>query len=228
MNAVLTSSESDPDLAPDAGAERAALRVRMLGRLAEIGLGLAERLAAPDAPVADAALAYARVARAVRQTLALQSRLDDQQRAEAETDQATKAARRARAEAADNLAAVRRVLRRNDVLVQVEQAIEDEAPESDAERLLDGLNERLDDIYEDEDFVGRPLGEVVAAIRADLGLPVDPALLTDPLWLETGGDWEPPTAPPSWAGGGWAGGPFAKPRAQKGGATTFRARRGSG
>ncbi len=182
----------------------------MARELAEIAIGLTRRLAEDGEPGADAKLAFSRAARAARLALALEAKLDEDRLEVHDTAQAAAAAR------ARGQAGLRVLIREADVLVHVEQAIEDEAPEGEVEPLFERLYERLADEREDLDFVGRPLGEVIAAIRADLGLPVDPALLTDPLWLETGGGWEPPegavSAPVVGSGGGGLDGPWFLPR----------------
>ena len=134
----------------------------MLGRLAEAGLEIAVALEAQaqakggQAVVqGDIAMAYNRVASAVRQTIMLQSRL-----IEALQDRET--ARAGRKAAARSSAA--RILR---------GVIEDDAGDKErTERLNAEAAERL----EQEDFGGllsRPFGEVVTGICRDLGLSPD-------------------------------------------------------
>ena len=96
MSRAQTTSPTD-DLAPDLSDEdrakaRAGERAAMLQRLADIGMDMAEALAeelgerrrakadeqtGERVSVADLSLAYNRVARAVRQTLALEARLEE-------------------------------------------------------------------------------------------------------------------------------------------------------
>ncbi|HTK34080.1 MAG TPA: hypothetical protein VL358_02180 [Caulobacteraceae bacterium] len=157
----------------DAGAAARALTQRqlaMLTRLAEIGMDIAEacgrqarasldgetpaEAAGPEGLFrTDPGLAFARVARAVRLTIALQSRLSKDAAA---LDRARAEARRAR---------IHRL---------VERAIEAEHEDADAiDRLSDDAWERLN---EEEDWDGldaRPLAQTVARICRDLGLAPD-------------------------------------------------------
>jgi len=149
--------------APGAAARDAACldrRLAMLGRLAEAGLEIAIALEAqakggPVAVEGDIAIAYNRVARAVRQTLMLQSRLIESQR----TSRTDEAGRRA---AARSSAA--RILR---------GALEDHDSDAErSERLTAEAAERL----QREDFgdlLARPFGQIVTAICKDLGLSPD-------------------------------------------------------
>ncbi len=224
---------NDPRLA------RAERRVQILQELAEIGLSLARDLqrrvlAAPEGPPAQAeeprepaGLALGRISRAVRLTLALQARFDEDRRALDDKVQALAADKAAALARANGLAAAQRTIRRAEVSIKVEHAIETEADERDVERLFDEFHERLIEASDEEDFVTRPLGEVIAAIRADLGLPVDPALLDDPDWIETGGSWDGLLPEPYASGGGGFGAP-APMWAPKPPAGRLRARRRSG
>ena len=139
----------------------------ILGRLAEAGLEIAVALEAKakggDVVVqGDVAMAYARVARAVRQTIMLQSRLIEALRDHEAAWAGRKAA--ARASAA-------RIVR---------GVIEDDRANAEerAERLRAEAAERL----QDEDFadlIVRPFGEVVAHICRDLGLSPDGLALAE-------------------------------------------------
>lgn len=154
-------------------------RLVMLGRLAEIGMEIAEaagsratageaRPAKPAKGIADPALAYARAARAVRLTLALQSRLLEE---------------RAMLERGETCALAAEASRRRDrVHARVEEAIEaargdgmeGEFPEfeeaDDPERLSSAAWERLVET-DDAELMARPFDEVVAVICRELGLP---------------------------------------------------------
>ena len=165
-------------------------QLQVLGRLAEAGLEIAVALEAQakggEAVVqGDVAMAYNRVARAVRQTIMLQSRL-----IEALHDQAaSRAARRAAAGAS----AARIV---GDV---IEDAAIDGGKGGDreqAERLRAEAAERL----RGEDFgdlLARPFGEVVAGICRDLGLAPDwLALAEDCCAAEAALNAAPGKAPP--------------------------------
>jgi hypothetical protein len=163
-------------------------QLQVLGALAEIGLELAQaveaRGKAPDADPDAAALAFSRVARAVRQTVMLQARLIEAQEDRKTAQAGRKAA--ARASAA-------RVLR---------EVIEDEGGDQErAERLAAEAAERL----EQEDFgdlQSRPFGETVAGICRDLGLSPDWLCLTEDLF----------DAEAALAAGGPAGAPAERPQ----------------
>jgi hypothetical protein len=135
-------------------------QLQILGRLAESGLEIAVALEAQARGGAtvvegDVAMAHARVARAVRQTVMLQSKLIEALQ-DAETARANRKAA-ARAGAA-------RIVR--DVID------EDRSDEERKERLGAEAAERL----RGEDFgdlLARPFGEAVAGICRDLGLEPD-------------------------------------------------------
>jgi hypothetical protein len=145
-----------------------ARQLARLERLSDIGMEVAEaagRSAAAlagggEAGAADPALAYARAARAVRLTIALQSRLMAELAA---LDGAEAKAR-----------AVTAARRRDRIHARVEQAIEADrrdAPdaEHDVETLSSSVWERLTE-EDDADLLDRPMEEVVAQICRDLGL----------------------------------------------------------
>ncbi|MDB5425511.1 MAG: hypothetical protein JWQ29_2927 [Phenylobacterium sp.] len=186
--------------------------LRLLQELAELGMDIARAVraeavepapepdddAAPAAPSrfgADLGLVFARIARAVRQTLALEARVAADGRQAQERRQAEEVRRRAEQ-------------RRNDVRSYVAQAIEAEAaerktPDHQVERLLDDLDERLDD-YEDA-LQEAPIGALVARICKDLGVTPDWSLWDDQDWAlehlrttapgDSGGD-DPDIDPP--------------------------------
>lgn len=142
--------------------ERAAKRQALLGELAEIGMALARDLprqaAAPDADLDAVALKYARISRAVRRTLALEARFEQDT-----LEWTTRAAKR------------RGARRKLDVEQLVTRAIESEFSEEVAEHLVDKLDERLlEDL--DEDYAEAPLPMLAAQICQALGVPFDPAL----------------------------------------------------
>jgi hypothetical protein len=155
--AALDATEADP---PRALVEA---QLRMLTRLAEIGMEIAEvaglqAKASLDGavPSVDPGLTYARVARAVRMTIALQSRL------------------------LKELPALNRALveaRRRRVRRLVDQAIEAEHDDADEiERLSDEALEHLRDPDDLAELLNRPIHEVVALICKDLGLSPDWAM----------------------------------------------------
>ena len=153
---------------------RTAERVAMLRELAQIGMRLAhtiERLAEdPETPDrAGLALAFSRVARAVRQTLALEGRLQEELR--------TGRAQAARAQAARRKTVVRHA---------VEAAIDAEPDDNEAAHLLASLYERLGDTDEAE-LLDRPVREIVASICKTLGISPDWTLWQDEPWAQEEG-----------------------------------------
>jgi hypothetical protein len=111
---------------------------------------------------------FSRIARAVRQTLALESKLAEDRDVRDKRTQAEQARRRG-------------AQRKNTVRHIVEQAIEADADGTDREDLLDDLHERFE--YEDDlRFADRPIAEHVARICRDLGVTPDWTLWSDEDW----------------------------------------------
>jgi hypothetical protein len=146
--------------------DQAARQLQLLGELAEIGLDIARAIERQIKPVERepslaelnaAATAYARVARAVRQTILLQSRLLTESRA----DSAQAGVLRTRASGI------------------VRQAIEGEYDDREkVERLAREAAEGLErEVY--GDILIRPIGESVRDICRDLGLEPDWPALAD-------------------------------------------------
>ena len=170
---------------------RAERHLRLLRELAEIGMDIARAVRAEA--VADAGgepapsrfgraepgLVFSRIARAVRQTLALEARFAQ------EVEQA-------RAEHERRRANVEHLIfqhRQEDIREFVAKAIEAEAeqrdtPESDVERLLDDLDERLEDGRYDDALADpdAPIAELVARICDDLGVTPDWRIWDDQDW----------------------------------------------
>ena len=140
---------------------------RILAELSELGLALARdlqacALAADEASAkADLSLAFQRTSRSVRQTLALEARLDrDRLAAERE---AHDIARRAEA--------FRVARRKARVKLGVERCIWDEAEDDEAEALLADLDDRLErdalaDLFAGDD----PIETHIARLCAELGV----------------------------------------------------------
>jgi hypothetical protein len=155
---------------PAEGASRRERQIAVLGEIAEIGLSIAReieaQLTAREMPPEKAAIAYGRVARAVRLTIALQSRLVAEARdpAPGALDEQRQARR----------AQVNRIVRRvvgegtRDVDICVYR--------------WGQARERLehDDIY--GDLLSRPASEIVAAVCQDLGVAPDWARLAKEAW----------------------------------------------
>jgi hypothetical protein len=176
------SIEPTPDDPESCAQARTARQLATLQELAEIGMQIARAVrdealaraeaADEDAPArpspfgaGDLGLIYSRVARAVRQTLALEARIaDDLEKAKFEQGRRRNAAIRT---ALDE--------RQQEIRDYVAEAIEAEAvektsPDREVERLLDDLDERLDAGDYDDALHHGPIGELVARICADLGV----------------------------------------------------------
>jgi hypothetical protein len=188
---------------PDPAILRAERRLRLLEELAEIGMDLArtlrreavaaaepEEAAAPEKSArGDPADAFARLSRAVRLTLALEARIDDQLSALRAGVAAEVEARRftARKRAADEAAAKRRD-RRETVERLVFEAAEREVEDEEAMNgVLEALEERLEDDDAYWNLERAPLREVVEHLCADLELAPDWSL-----WEGEGWTPEPP------------------------------------
>jgi hypothetical protein len=177
---VLFVSTAQPSCeTPDPAAARTERHLAMLAELGEIGMDLAREVRrqaldqtgeAPSA--ADLALTFSRIARAVRQTVALEAKLAEE-RQKADADHLRRLAQEASARG-----------RRRKKLIEdaVERAIEAEAHGETAEALLDDLYERLQDPRDDADYADRPIGELIARICKALGVTPDPSVWEDEDW----------------------------------------------
>jgi hypothetical protein len=163
-------------------------QLQVLGRLAEIGLSIAtaveQQVTAKGAEMGagEAALAYARVSRAVRLSVALQSSvLQDLQGLDRAAgsrlyEQGCKAERDQQRRARAHRERVERVL---------DRVIEGEAAsEAESERLAAAAYERLehDDIY--GDLATRSVSEIIDLVCRDLGLSPDWASLAQEAWAK--------------------------------------------
>jgi hypothetical protein len=186
--------------APNPAVARAERHLALLAELADIGMDLAREVrrqaldASEDAPsAADLALTFSRVARAVRQTVALEARL-----AEARAEPPVRSV-------ADRWRAIRR---RRQVEEIVTDIIDNEPDlEFDADRLLTDLHERLADGDEAADFADRPVGEMIARICRDLGVAPDWNRFKDEDWAIEEARVRPPGSPFAGAGSDEAGSP---------------------
>jgi hypothetical protein len=139
---------------------------RILAELSELGLTLARglhgrTLAAETAEEAQAlSLAFHRISRSVRQTIALETKLD-RERSRQDHDDRREAARRNEASATRRKAQVR---------LAVERAIWTEAEGLEAERLLDELDDVLEEGALSDGFLDGPVETLIARIQDDLGL----------------------------------------------------------
>jgi hypothetical protein len=174
MSLVQPSSET-----PDVATARTERHLRLLAELAEIGMDLAREVrrqaldqtdAAP--PAAELALTFSRIARAVRQTVALESKL-------AEETPSGLAVRPA-LDVSDRWRSARR---KRQVKVIVGRILEAESnSDFEANRLFKERDERLNDGDEEADFADCPIGELVARICRDLGVNPDWSQFEDEDW----------------------------------------------
>jgi hypothetical protein len=200
----VTSPVTEVDAIPDeTDAEMAARQHRMLTRLTEIGMNLAEAVEdevltakADGAPLGrgEAARSFPRIARAVRLTMMLQARLRKDHRA-LETQ---RLADEAAALAKQTEARIDR--RKHEVFKLLERAIDTQADKSCANTLWDDILERLCTEGEDADdykFADLPTGELVAMICRDLDMAFDWSRFPDEDWAAEAADADakyPPTA----------------------------------
>jgi hypothetical protein len=197
--------------APDPAVLRAERRLRMLEKLAQMEMELAEALQrqaiaaaspAPPAPlpapdaaatsatgaapdtVDDLSAAFARIARSLRLTLALQARAEEQLRALLAGEAARLEVRRAAASRREaEEAGARSDRHRNEVERLVREAAEREVEDEAAlEGVLEALEERLDDDEAYWELDRMTLREAVERLCGD---------------LELAPDWS------RWEGGGW-------------------------
>lgn len=149
--------------------EKAERQDRILAELSELGLALARDLHARAlvvedvAEAADLGLAFHRVARSVRQTLALEAKLDRDRRMAEREDRAD--VRREGAARAER--------RKAQVKFAVERCVWSEADGVEAERLLDELDDRLEEDGLSDAFAGQDaIDSHIARICTELGVTV--------------------------------------------------------
>jgi len=137
---------------------------QMLGRLAELDLAAAERvharlMATEDAgEIADLGRTYQRIARSLRQTLALKARLAHEQAGRARIDRGPRNETTAQARKAEVREAVSRV-------------VWDEYERDEAEAILQEFEDLLPLAAAEESFLTAPLPVVVARLCALLEVP---------------------------------------------------------
>ncbi len=186
INPAFSDSE-DPHVAT--AIARAERRRSKLERMSDIGMDLVEQVGVHAAAVTekregDPCRAFAVVSRAVRMTLALEARVDDQILAMRRGEFPAPRRVRAPTEIAEP-ETVNRVAklpdpRRDRADAAVREAIHLEVETiTDAHERLDALNERLFDHENYDVLLNLPLREAVAAICADLGVDPDWSLWTD-------------------------------------------------
>ena len=174
----------------DATAARKERLLQVLQELTEIGMEIARALkaealarvdakpaAAPAFAKADLGLVFSRIAKAVRQTVALEMRIAEGlqiSRAEEQRRQA-------------NVRQLEAQHRQEDVREYVAEAVAADAErrgssEKDVERLLADLDERLEDGEFDDRLADAPFPELIERICAVLGVTVDWRLWKDLDW----------------------------------------------
>jgi hypothetical protein len=161
-------------ISDEAEQARTARHLVMLQELAEIGMNLARAVGqqAATADPGEAALQFGRIARAVRQTLALEAKLAEEYRTLTQQSAAERAAQAQRAAEA----AQQRLARRRDKVKHVTERLvrerEDRPTIARLNEVLSDLDERLKDI-DDTEFGDRPIGAIIAGICRDLDIEPD-------------------------------------------------------
>ncbi len=165
-----------------AALERGERHTRMLARLAQIGMELAEALAkrANETDGADAASAFAKIAQAVRRTIALEVHLSEGlgvKRAHLIAERASghSAARAVHKEAKDDAI-------HDAVTDAISEAFEDDQP-AYADELTADIGELLADADDFPDYLQRPVGETVAKLCVIFGLDPQWAVQQDEGWV---------------------------------------------
>jgi regulator of protease activity HflC (stomatin/prohibitin superfamily) len=155
----------------DASEDRAGRYGRMLDELAELGMGLARRMherameAEGPEEAERLALAFHRLSRSVRQTIALQARLErDARRDVVEAQRHAQEVRVERVKA-----------RRAQVDAQVSRLIWTEAERSETSSLLLELGRALAEESLSDTFLDGPVDVLIERIKADLGLAANDA-----------------------------------------------------
>jgi hypothetical protein len=173
-----TPQQSPADEAPDPSVLLAESRLRMLRRLAEIGMELAERTLNTQTAAAkgrDPADFYAPLSRAIRLTLALEAKTDEALRdlragvVRVREEEHTRTAERREAASAKEVE--ERAVRVRDL---VAEAAEFEIPDVyEFAHVYHALRERLDEDAAYDDCGRRPLRETVERLCKDLMLSPD-------------------------------------------------------
>ena len=183
----MTVATSFPDAdAADPSLDRADWHEPMLKELAEIGMALARALlrrelakaAHDDGAGPDPQVAFERVARAVRRTVALNAHLRQQKQAGPAKAAAKPVEKESAVSPHMNQAMADKVrarylaqCRKCEVAGRLSEQIETEVARGERrERLLDDLDLKLDVAVNTADFAERPIEDVVAEIRHGLGL----------------------------------------------------------
>jgi hypothetical protein len=155
---------------------------RMLGELSELGMALARDLSAralaAETPeqATNLALAFHRISRSLRQTLALEAKVErDRQAAAREAERAAAIEAASEAERQADAAPDPVQQRRTRVRGALNRLIWEEADrdEEEFEVLLDELDARLDEAALREDFEDIPIETLILQLKSDMGLAGD-------------------------------------------------------
>jgi hypothetical protein len=175
---------------------------RILGELAEFGLNLARKLhdqaMAAEAPeeTAELARAFHSVSRSVRQTLALEARLQ-RDAARQDREDRDEAERRDRSERYDAERAARAPFeeRKKKIGNVLERLVWSEHEDDEAENLFDDIYERLKEDSHEEGFLDHAIDDQIERLCAEFGLtpPERRVAVTPPAQA-------PWPDPPDWAG----------------------------
>ncbi|HXA38824.1 MAG TPA: hypothetical protein VNW53_07490 [Phenylobacterium sp.] len=179
-----------------------AKRARILGELSELGLTLARDLharalaAETPAEAEGLALAFQRVSRSVRQTFALELKIERERRLADREDAAR----------AEDAAIARHRRHKDAVRAGVERLIWTETEDEDeAQDLVEELEHHLGEAAVTEGFEDTPVEALIARIQSDMGLGRDRSAEPDVQGPDAPEPQSPPFAPPllsdAWATG---------------------------
>jgi hypothetical protein len=196
MNFVSPTASAEPPRDPFLDREEA--RIWKLSRLSDLAMKVAEEIGARilgEAPAAvepvfgttDLGLAFTRAARAVRQTVAMETKYDEARRARETRTRAEEAARLAEIEAErerrEAYAQRRAEMHKKSTVEQaVKRVIETEDDPSDIEYLLTDLVERLAQLDDDPDLLDLPIGALAIRFCDQMGLDLHLSVWADEPW----------------------------------------------
>jgi hypothetical protein len=196
MNFVSPTASAEPPRDPFLDREEA--RIWKLSRLSDLAMKVAEEIGARilgEAPAAvepvfgttDLGLAFTRAARAVRQTVAMETKYDEARRARETRTLAEEATRLAEVaterERREAYAQRRAEMHKKNIVEQaVTRVIETEDDPSDIEYLLVDLVERLAQLDDDPDLLDLPIGTLAVRFCRQMGLEPDPSLWEEEPW----------------------------------------------
>jgi hypothetical protein len=180
-------------------------RLLLLERAAESAVTMLEKIAADTVageadPQDEGGLKYSRVSKALRMTLVLHARFEEDN-LKSDQEKAARAAARQAAEAqrAASVRADQKKSQKRTVEYAVEQAIAEAESNSRGRRdygeAYSDLYERLKDFEDYSEFGRKSTGEIVEQICRLLNIPFDPALWQDEPWAIAEAKAKPPGSP---------------------------------